>query len=66
MTNDAATTASQLPRFDARMSDAEGLMWRMEKDPFLASTFGNVTVLDRPMNFSLFRERMLQIGRAHV
>ena len=60
MTNDAATTASQLPRFDARMSDAEGLMWRMEKDPFLASTFGNVTVLDRPMNFSLFRERMLR------
>lgn len=46
------------PRFDARMSEAEGLMWRLEKDPFLASTFGNVTVLDRPLNFALFRERL--------
>jgi WS/DGAT/MGAT family acyltransferase len=40
------------------MSDAEGLMWRLEKDPFLASTFGNVTVLDRPLNFTLFKERL--------
>ncbi|NBN97027.1 MAG: hypothetical protein EBV41_05285, partial [Actinobacteria bacterium] len=58
MTNDALLTDPQVPRFDSRMSEAEGLMWRMEKDPFLASTFGNVTVLDRPINFSLFRERM--------
>ena len=33
-------------------------MWRLEKDPFLASTFGNVTVLDRPLNFTLFKERL--------
>ena len=58
MTNDALLTDQQVPRFDSRMSEAEGLMWRMEKDPFLASTFGNVTVVDRPINFSLFRERM--------
>ena len=32
---------------DARMSDVEALMWRLEKDPYLASTFGNVTILDR-------------------
>ena len=25
------------------MSDAEGLMWRLEKDPYLSSTFANVT-----------------------
>ena len=58
MTNDASLIDGQLPRFDARMSDSEGLMWRLEKDPFLASTFGNVTVLDRPLNFALFKERL--------
>lgn len=49
---------SQLPRFDTRMSDAEGLMWRLEKDPYLTSTFGNVTVLDRPLNFEAFKQRL--------
>lgn len=58
MTDDAFATDTTPPRFDVRMSEAEGLMWRLEKDPFLASTFGNVTILDRPLNFSLFRERM--------
>ena len=54
MTSDPLTSPdTQMPRFDARMSDAEGLMWRLEKDPFLASTFGNVTVLDKPLNFPL-------------
>jgi diacylglycerol O-acyltransferase len=54
----APDSQAQLPRFDARMSDAEGLMWRLEKDPFLASTFGNVTVVDKPLNFALFKERL--------
>lgn len=58
MTNEPLTNDSTLPRFDTRMSDAEALMWRLEKDPFLASTFGNVTVLDQPINFALFRERI--------
>ena len=58
MTNETPLTDGQLPRFESRMSDAEGLMWRLEKDPFLASTFGNVTVLDRPLNFTLFKERL--------
>jgi len=58
VTNDASLSEAQLPRFDVRMSDSEGLMWRLEKDPFLASTFGNVTVLDRPINFPLFKERI--------
>lgn len=40
------------------MSDAEGLMWRLEKDPFLASTFGNITILDRSINVERFRRRM--------
>ena len=46
--------------FDRRMSDAEGLMWRLEKDPHLSSTFANVTVLDRPPDFDRLRRRMLR------
>lgn len=45
-------------RFDRNMSDAEGLMWRLEKDPHLSSTFGTVTLLDRPPDFDAFRRRM--------
>jgi WS/DGAT/MGAT family acyltransferase len=40
------------------MTDAEGLMWRLEKDPFLSSTFGTVSVLDRPPDFDRLRARM--------
>lgn len=47
-----------LPRFDSKMSDAEGLMWRLEKDPFLASTYGNITILDSNPNFEVFTRRM--------
>ncbi len=44
--------------FDPKMSDAEGLMWRMEKDPHLSSTFANVTVLDRQPDFEMLVRRM--------
>ena len=40
------------------MSDAEGLMWRLEKDPYLSSTFSNLTILDRPVDIDRFRRRM--------
>ena len=43
--------------FDRKMSDVEGLMWRLEKDPYLTSTFGNVTILDRKPDFDLMRRR---------
>ena len=33
-------------------------MWRVEKDPFLASTFGAVTILDRAPDFDRLRSRM--------
>jgi len=49
---------ADLPRFDRKMSDAEGLMWRLEKDPHLSSTFANVTILDRPPNFDALLRRM--------
>jgi len=45
-------------RFDRTMSDAEGLMWRLEKDPHLSSTFGTVTLLDRAPDFDSLRRRM--------
>ena len=44
--------------FDRKMTDAEGLMWRLEKDPHLSSTFANVTVLDKSPNFDQFLRRM--------
>ena len=28
------------------MSDVEALMWNLEKDPHLSSTFANLTILD--------------------
>ena len=43
---------------DRKMSDAEGLMWRLEKDPYLSSTFGTVSILDRPPDFDQLRARM--------
>ena len=49
---------SDLPRFDRKMSDAEGLMWRLEKDPYLSSTFAAVTILDRSPNFDRLLARM--------
>ncbi len=49
---------ADLPQFDRKMSDAEGLMWRLEKDPHLSSTFANVTILDRPPNFDQLLRRM--------
>jgi WS/DGAT/MGAT family acyltransferase len=49
---------SELPHFDRKMSDAEGLMWRLEKDPHLSSTFANVTILDRAPDFDALLRRM--------
>lgn len=40
------------------MSDTESLMWRLEKDPYLASTFANITILDRPPNMDALYARM--------
>ena len=50
--------AVEFPKFDRKMSDAEGLMWRLEKDPHLSSAFANVTILDRPPDFERLVARM--------
>lgn len=49
---------TELPHFDRRMSDAEALMWRMDKDPYLSSTFCNITVLDRSPDIDRLRRRL--------
>ena len=41
-----------------RMSDVEALMWNLEKDPFLASSFLNVTILDREPDLAKLRSRL--------
>jgi len=45
-------------RFERRMSDAEALMWTIEKDPAMRSSFLQLTLLDRPPDFDRFRRRM--------
>jgi diacylglycerol O-acyltransferase / wax synthase len=47
-----------LPEFDRRMSDAERLMWRLDRDPHLSSTFANISILDRPVDLERFRRRI--------
>ena len=43
---------------ERRMSDTEALMWRLEKDPFLASSFANISILDSPPDLDRLRVRM--------
>lgn len=40
------------------MSDAEAMMWRLDKDPYLSSTFANISVLDRAPDIDRLRRRM--------
>ena len=45
-------------RFDRRMTPAEALMWTVERDPILRSSFLNVTLLEGTPDFDRFRRRM--------
>lgn len=47
-----------IPEFDRRMSDTERLMWRLDRDPHLSSTFANISILDRPVDMDRFRRRL--------
>src|SRR5262245_26734375 len=40
------------------MSEAEGLLWRLEKDPFLSSNVANISVLDRPLDVPRLARRL--------
>jgi diacylglycerol O-acyltransferase len=50
--------------YDRKMSDAEGLMWRLESDPHLSSTFAAISTLDRAPDFAEFRRRMERASHA--
>jgi diacylglycerol O-acyltransferase / wax synthase len=41
-----------------QMNSTEALIWRCESDPFLLSTFTNITVLDQAIDFERFVDRM--------
>ncbi len=45
-------------RFERQMTDAEALMWNVEKDPWLNPNGASVSILDRPIDFDDFRHRM--------
>ncbi len=47
-------------RFERKMSDAEALMWNVEKDPWMNPSGGVVTTLDRPLDVEAFRARIRQ------
>ncbi|MDQ3391647.1 MAG: hypothetical protein M3508_09985, partial [Actinomycetota bacterium] len=57
-----ATMADERPqreqRFERRMSDAEALMWNVEKDPWLNPSGGSLVVLDRPIDIDHFRRQL--------
>jgi len=57
MTDHQAVTSSYAGE-NRRLSDAESLMWKLEKDPFLSSNFGTIVVVDRPPDFAELRARM--------
>ena len=42
------------------MSDAETIMWAVEKDPALRSDFTNITILDRPPDDAALRAKLRQ------
>jgi diacylglycerol O-acyltransferase len=50
-------------RFDKAMSEQEALMWALEQDPVLRSTFAQLTLLDRPADPARFRDRMARCAR---
>ena len=45
-------------RFEKRMSDAEALMWNVEKDPWLNPSGASLIILDHPPDFEHFRKQV--------
>ena len=57
----ADVTAPRPPReqrFERRMSDAEALMWNVEKDPWLNPSGGSLILLDRPPDVEHFTAQL--------
>ena len=49
--------------YDDRMSDADALMWTIEKDPLLRSTIVTVMVFDQPIDRARLRLRLDRVSR---
>ncbi len=47
---------------DRKMSDTEALMWRLEGERHMSSTFANLTILDRAPDVDLLKRRMEQVA----
>ncbi|MGI9615413.1 MAG: wax ester/triacylglycerol synthase domain-containing protein, partial [Acidimicrobiales bacterium] len=45
-------------RFERKMSDAEALMWNVEKDPWLNPNGAMITILDKPIDVEQLRHRL--------
>jgi len=43
---------------DTRMSPFEAMMWEVDSDPHLASSFSNLTILDRPPDRAVLRAKL--------
>jgi WS/DGAT/MGAT family acyltransferase len=50
--------------FERHMTDADALMWHIEKDPILRSTIVAVGILDQPPDWARLRERYLRASIA--
>lgn len=46
-------------RFERKMTDAEALMWNIEKDPWLNPSGAMVTIVDEPIDVDALRRRMV-------
>jgi WS/DGAT/MGAT family acyltransferase len=49
--------------FEPRMSDADALMWTIEKDPLLRSTITTIMLFDRAPDRERFEKRMERLSR---
>jgi len=45
-------------RFEQKMTDAEALMWNIEKDPWLSPNGAMISILDQPIDVDRFSERI--------
>ena len=54
----SASTRTREIRFEQTMSDAEALMWNIEKGPWLNPSGAMIRILDRPLDIELFRARL--------
>ena len=50
-------------RYENRMSDADALMWNIEKDPALRSTITTVFIFDRTIDRDLLKHRFERLSR---